>query len=90
VKDVLPGSFSESSGLFVPENCHRYNFTAKLDVSLPLENNTCLAEWFDNDNKIQCDSWVFAKGERTIVNDVSKSTYSIIKIKFKCLFVVAK
>lgn len=67
IKDVLPGTFS--AGHFVPHNCARYNFTAMLNESLPLENNTCLADWFHRD-EIRCNEWVFQSGERTIVNDV--------------------
>jgi hypothetical protein len=71
VKDVLPGrNISESSGNFIPENCAQYNFTAIVNEPLPLENNTCLADWF-SDEVIRCNDWVFQSGERTIVNDVS-------------------
>lgn len=71
VKDVLPGSVSESSGNFIPKNCARYNFTAIVKEPLPLENNTCLANWFNRGEELRCDNYVFQSGERTIVNDVN-------------------
>lgn len=66
VKDVLPGSISESSGNFVPEFCSKFVFN---DSSETRMNGTCLASWF-SDKQEKCDRWVFDEGERTIVNDV--------------------
>jgi hypothetical protein len=71
IKDVLPGTVSATTGNFIPENCFKYNFTAEINQSLPFENGTCPAFWFENDN-VKCNRWVFEEGERTIVNDVRK------------------
>lgn len=67
VKDILPGSVSESSGAFKPEDCSRYIFNNRTDPSL---NETCSANWFGH-NEERCYQWVFDETERTIVNDVS-------------------
>lgn len=75
VRDVLPGTVSASTGRFIAENCQMYNFTAQISDPLPLENNTCLAEWFEPEMRVRCSDWVFEKGERTIVNDVSRTIF---------------
>ena len=67
VKDVLPGSISDSSGIFQPEICTKYIFK---NDSTPHGNDACPAHWFDHEEE-RCSQWVFDKSERTIVNDVS-------------------
>lgn len=69
VKDVLPGSTSESSGIFQPEDCSKYVFKNNNTIS----NETCPAHWFGNEEE-RCNQWVFDETERTIVNDVSEMT----------------
>lgn len=73
VKDVLPGSISESSGNFVPEVCLKY--LPKNDTGDWQANETCASDWFET-NTEKCNRWVFDEGERTIVNDVS-STFDL-------------
>lgn len=70
VKDVLPGSISESSQNFVPEFCSKFIF--KNDS---LANATCTSEWFEHEEE-RCDRWVFDESERTIVNDVRSKLLS--------------
>lgn len=67
VMHVLPGSISQSHGHFTPENCYKYVFK---NDSLPHLGESCPAHWFDHEEKVKCDKWVFDKNERTIVNDV--------------------
>jgi hypothetical protein len=69
VKGALPGSFSESSGNFIPEFCSKFVFN---NNSVANENETCLASWFD-DKTERCDRWVYDEAERTIVNDVREA-----------------
>jgi hypothetical protein len=68
VKDVLPGSISESYGHFVPETCKKYVYNNSL--SGDSGNQSCAAHFFEHKEET-CNKWVFDKGERTIVNDVS-------------------
>lgn len=67
VKDVLPGSISEATGHFVPEICHKYSFN---DTNVDANITACAAQTFNGERE-KCSSWVFEKGDRTIVNDVS-------------------
>lgn len=67
VKDVLPGTISESSGNFIPEICSKYVY---MNNSTPREDETCAANWFESRQE-KCSEWVFDENERTIVNDVS-------------------
>jgi hypothetical protein len=71
VKDVLPGSFSESSGKFVPEFCTKFVYN---NNSVTNENKICPASWF-GDKEERCDRWVFDETERTIVNDVRQGLH---------------
>ncbi|XP_070506358.1 organic cation transporter protein-like [Chironomus tepperi] len=66
VKDILPGSISDSS-VFVPDECLKYKFIANTSDS-SLENETCQAHWFDHE-KVRCYEWVFDGAETAIVND---------------------
>lgn len=68
VKDVLPGSISDSSGIFQPEFCSKY--VLKNDLPSQGNDSACPAHWFDHEHET-CTQWVFDKSERTIVNDVS-------------------
>lgn len=68
VKDVLPGSISDSFGHFIPEICSKFVFNNDSSYS---GNQSCAARWFDHEQE-KCSEWVFDKAERTIVNDVSK------------------
>lgn len=69
VKDVLPGSISDSYGHFVPEICSKYAFNN--DSSYNGNQSHCAARWFDHEQE-KCNKWIFDKTERTIVNDVSQ------------------
>jgi hypothetical protein len=66
VKDVLPGSITESYGHFVPETCTKYVY----NDSLVSDGNACAAQDFQH-QKMKCDQWVFEEGDKTIVNEVS-------------------
>lgn len=70
VKDVLPGSVSDSSGVFKPEDCSKYIFKNDTIDPNELQNGTCAAHWFGSEEE-RCNQWVFDETERTIVNDVS-------------------
>lgn len=63
VSASVPGT-PDSTGLFIPEQCLRYEF--------PLNNGNssyqCGKE-MSIKNQIKCDRWVFDENERTIVND---------------------
>lgn len=70
VKDVLPGSISDSSQ-FIPDECLKYKFKANNSL---LQNETCDAHWFDNE-KVRCHEWVFDGTETAIINDVRKCVH---------------
>lgn len=67
VKDVLPGTISESYGHFVPDTCKKYVHNSSLTDDFG--NQSCAAHLFEH-KEVVCNKWVFDKGERTIVNDV--------------------
>lgn len=71
LSNALPGVNSTLTGKFIPDTCTRFNYTATPDDRL-VDNNTCLAEWFEPHSNVRCKEWVFDKEERTIVNDVKK------------------
>lgn len=73
---MLPGKTLESSGTFQPEACYKYVFN---NDSIGDNNVTCAAHWFDH-SKEKCSQWVFDETERTILNDVSLTNYSVKKI----------
>jgi OCT family organic cation transporter-like MFS transporter 4/5 len=56
------------TGHFTPENCFKYEFTHASNDSFPLANGTCSPHWFGHD-RVQCGSWMFEEGEKTIVNE---------------------
>ncbi|KAL7031083.1 hypothetical protein ACKWTF_006893 [Chironomus riparius] len=69
IKDVLPGSVSDTTGKFIPEQCFQYGLKDNINETLPSENNTCLGLWFDSEVKTRCNEWIFDEHETTIVND---------------------
>jgi len=74
VKDILPGSISDSSPEhFIPYKCSKYKFIANTSDFL-LENETCQTNWFDNE-KIRCHEWVFDRAGTSIVNDVRNCVF---------------
>lgn len=62
---ALPSSTKKGSGMFVPEQCERFE-TNQTNI---WSGDKCPGEWF-SDNRLTCDRWVFDNYERTIVNDV--------------------
>ncbi|KAG5668819.1 hypothetical protein PVAND_016742 [Polypedilum vanderplanki] len=68
VKDVVPGTISQVSGHFTPENCLKYEFSLQTNLTFPLVNGTCDAHWFSHDT-VRCNQWMFEEGETTIVNE---------------------
>lgn len=73
VMHVLPGSISESYGHFVPETCKKYVYNSSAPDDFG--SQSCAAHFFERTEE-KCNNWVFEKGERTIVNDVSQSLNS--------------
>lgn len=74
VRDILPGSVSESSGAFTPHDvCKRFIYTG--DTNSTNFNETCSASNF-GPNDERCSQWVFEENTRTIVNDVRRALAS--------------
>ncbi|XP_070506359.1 organic cation transporter protein-like [Chironomus tepperi] len=69
IKDVLPGSISDTTGKFIPEQCLQYGLKDNINDTLPSVNNTCLGTWFDSEVTTRCNEWIFDEHETTIVND---------------------
>lgn len=78
VKNILPGSISESSRDFKPEICSRF-----VKVINQTDAGSCSSLWF-GDEQEQCDEWVFDDDERTIVNDVRTV---LMALKVKLIFI---
>lgn len=76
VQNVVPGSISASSGSFQPKVCEKFIFN---NDTTHETNETCPAHWFAHETE-RCDRWVFDKGERTIVNDVSGDSFEVFEI----------
>lgn len=53
---------------FVPLQCQR--FIRDYNVSVPEWGEACHKEMFTSESE-RCSEWIFAEGERTIVNDVN-------------------
>lgn len=69
MKDALPGSFSDTTGKFIPEQCFQYGLTDHFNRTSQSGNDTCPREWFDSDIQSKCNEWIFDENETTIVND---------------------
>lgn len=64
VLHAVPGTH-KGANTFVPEQCQRFEMSGNGTAA-----TVCPADWFVEQQPIECDRWVFEKGERTIVNDV--------------------
>lgn len=67
VSNVLPGK-TDSSGLFTPEQCERYELPQNRTFHYSRAIDEC-SRPLPTKNEIRCDRWVFDKYEKTIVNE---------------------
>lgn len=53
-----------------PSLCERYALKDNSSI-LPIDNETCQSDIFDNRSRLTCNDWVYDDYELTIVNQVS-------------------